>query len=98
MIMNLLETLLITRILNSNNTFSCMVMSRIAKLAGNKLRSLAEKSDDVEYIVKLAFNFRYRVLYYPLITIKPSQIFEEILELARIVKTINITLGLTRTF
>ena len=74
------------------NLYRYLIASR---LAGYKLRKLARGcGNDVELLVKLVFSFSHQYLMglpsaSRSITIKPIQVFEVILELARIVKKLK---------
>ncbi|WFO75988.1 class I SAM-dependent methyltransferase [Desulfurococcaceae archaeon MEX13E-LK6-19] len=57
----------------------------VSRLAARKLSRLAHScQNNVECIVKLAFEFNYKFPPLPSITIKPAQIYEEIVKLAKI--------------
>lgn len=61
----------------------------LMKPASRRLRSLASSCEDPECIVRLAFEFEYGPRPLPPLSIRPFQVFEEILELAKMVRELR---------
>jgi len=72
--------------------YSAVRFTLVARLAGKRLRELAERASTPRDVVNLAFSFKFRDPVASLvlgrnvyIDIRPAQVYEEVLELAEIV-------------